>query len=295
MLDVSLRELEYVAALEAARNFTRAAQQVHIAQPAFSQAIRRIERRLGITLFERTSRTVTPTAAGELLAAHARVILIDVTNAVAAARRIAGTIPVLSVHVSEPSLSTSRHVLSTLRAAFPEQEIRQTTLPHNQVRQGLVDGSLTLAVGEAIRAPGIQSILLTREAVGAILSVQHPLAAKKSIQLADFANYPIVSIDDTLSRWNLLVEKVFASAGIAPSWSRTTTFGAATGSDLVDDHRTILICVECMVVDQPAHRTWRPIEPCWSTDWYLSGRSDITTREEMETVTSQLAIRRAGP
>ncbi len=290
MLDVSLRELEYVAALEAERNFTRAAQHVHIAQPAFSQAILRIERRLGVKLFDRTSRTVDPTPAGALLATHARQILIDVTDAVTAVRRVAGTPPLLHVHVSDSSLTVPRQVLSALRTAYSGQAIRQTTLPHNQVRQGLVGGSLTLAVGEAIRAPGIQSRLLARETVGALISTQHPLATKSAISLSDLADYPIVSIDDTLSRWNTLVERTLTSAGVPPTWSRTTTFGAATGSDLVDDDRTILICVECVAAEQPSHRTWRPVRPTWDTDWYLSGRDDAITSEIIETVASKLAV-----
>ncbi|MFE4500044.1 LysR family transcriptional regulator [Rhodococcus sp. NPDC056743] len=290
MLDVSLRDLEYVAALETERNFTRAAQRVHIAQPAFSQAILRIERRLGVTLFDRTSRTVSPTSAGALLAARAQQILIEVTDALAATRRAGGAPPpVLHVHVSEPSLKIPREVLALLRTAFPDQAIRQTTQPHSQVREGLVNGSLTLSVGEVVRAPGIQTKLLAREFVGAILAAEHPLALKSVINLSDLATYPIVSIDDTLSRWNTLVERAFESAGVALTWSRTTTFGAATGADTVDDNRTVLVCVESMATVQPSHRLWRPITPTLSTDWYINGRDDTTTDRIIETVTTELA------
>lgn len=289
MLEVNLRDLEYISALETERNFTRAAQRAHIAQPAFSQAILRIERRLGVTLFDRTSRTVSPTPAGALLASRARQILIEVTDALAATRRTGGAPPELHVHVSEPSLKIPRAVLSILRTAFPDQAIRQTTQPHNQVREGLVNGSLTLSVGEAVRAPGIQTKLLARESVGTILAAEHPLAAKSALCLADLAAYPIVSIDDTLSRWNTLVQRAFESAGVAPTWSRTTTFGAATGADIVDDTRTVLVCVESMAAEQPPHRLWRPISPNLSTEWYINGRDDITTGRIIETVTTELA------
>lgn len=289
MLDVSLRDLEYVAALEIERSFTRAAQRVHIAQPAFSQAILRIERRLGVTLFDRTSRTVSPTPAGALLASRARQILIEVTDALAATRRTGDAPPVLHVHVSEPSLKVPREVLAALRTVFPDQSIRQTTQPHSQVREGLVNGSLTLSIGEAVRAPGIQTKLLARELVGAILSTEHPLALKSVIHLTDLATYPIVSIDDTLSRWNTLVQRAFESAGVALTWSRTTTFGAATGADIVDDTRTVLVCVESMATAQPPHRVWRPIAPTLSTEWYINGRDDLTTDRIIDTVTTELA------
>ena len=289
MLDVNLRDLEYVSALETERNFTRAAQRVHIAQPAFSQAILRIERRLGVRLFERTSRTVSPTPAGALLASRARQIIVEVTDALAATRRTGGVPPELHVHVSEPSLKIPREVLTGLRTAFPDQAIRQTTQSHSQVREGLVNGSLTLSVGEAVRAPGIQTKLLARELVGAILAAEHPLALKSVIKLADLATYPIVSIDDTLSRWNTLVERAFESAGVALTWSRTTTFGAATGADIVDDTRTVLVCVESMAAEQPPHRVWRPIAPNLSTEWYINGRDEITIDRILEAVTTELA------
>lgn len=289
MLDMSLRDLEYVAALETERNFTRAAQRVHIAQPAFSQAILRIERRLGVTLFDRTSRTVSPTPAGALLAVRAQRILVEVADALAATKRAGGVPPELHVHVSEPSLKIPREVLSVLRKAFPDRAIRQTTQPHSQVREGLINGSLTLSVGEAVRAPGIQTRLLARESVGAILAGEHPLAVKSVIKLSDLATYPIVSIDDTLSRWNTLVQRAFESAGVTPIWSRTTTFGAATGADIVDDSHTVLVCVESMATEQPPHRVWRPIAPNLSTEWYINGRGEMKIDRIIETVATELA------
>ena len=72
---MSLRELEYVVAVHRERNFTRAAQQLHMAQPALSQAILRLERRLGVRLFDRTSRRVEPTPAGHNLAVDALDII----------------------------------------------------------------------------------------------------------------------------------------------------------------------------------------------------------------------------
>jgi LysR family transcriptional regulator, transcription activator of glutamate synthase operon len=63
------------------RHFTRAADELHIAQSALSHQIRQLERELGTPLFERTSRRVTPTEAGELIAARARRVLADLDGA----------------------------------------------------------------------------------------------------------------------------------------------------------------------------------------------------------------------
>jgi len=75
---VELRQLRYVEAVARHRHFTRAAEELHIAQSALSHQIRRLEDELGAELFERTSRTVTVTEAGESVAERARVVLAEV-------------------------------------------------------------------------------------------------------------------------------------------------------------------------------------------------------------------------
>jgi LysR family transcriptional regulator, transcription activator of glutamate synthase operon len=75
---VELRQLRYVEAVARHRHFTRAAEELHVAQSALSHQIRRLEEELGADLFERTSRTVTVTEAGEAVAGRARGILAQV-------------------------------------------------------------------------------------------------------------------------------------------------------------------------------------------------------------------------
>jgi DNA-binding transcriptional LysR family regulator len=75
---VELRQLRSVEAVARHRHFTRAAEELHIAQSALSHQIRRLEEELGTPLFERTSRRVTPTEAGGAIAARARRVLAEV-------------------------------------------------------------------------------------------------------------------------------------------------------------------------------------------------------------------------
>jgi DNA-binding transcriptional LysR family regulator len=79
-----IRELRYFLAVAAERHFGRAAQRIGIAQPALSRAIRGLETRLGVTLLERTTRSVELTPAGAVLEAEARAV---VAAAEAATRR----------------------------------------------------------------------------------------------------------------------------------------------------------------------------------------------------------------
>ena len=78
---MELRQLRSVEAVARHRHFTRAAEELHLAQSALSHQIRRLEQELGTPLFERTSRRVTPTEAGLVIAARARRVLAEVDAA----------------------------------------------------------------------------------------------------------------------------------------------------------------------------------------------------------------------
>lgn len=75
---MELRQLVYVEAVARHRHFTRAAEELHVAQSALSHQVKKLEAELGTELFERTSRRVVPTAAGEAVAARARRVLAEV-------------------------------------------------------------------------------------------------------------------------------------------------------------------------------------------------------------------------
>jgi LysR family transcriptional regulator, transcription activator of glutamate synthase operon len=75
---MELRQLRYAEAVVRHRHFTRAADELHVAQSALSHQIRKLEAELGVELFERTSRSVIPTEAGVAVAARARRVLAEV-------------------------------------------------------------------------------------------------------------------------------------------------------------------------------------------------------------------------
>ena len=100
---MELRQLRYLVALADERHFTRAAEREHVAQPALSQQIRRLQHEVGVALVERTTRRVTVTEAGQTLVARARRILSEVDAANAEMQALAG---VRSGHVSVGAMHT---------------------------------------------------------------------------------------------------------------------------------------------------------------------------------------------
>ncbi len=75
---MELRQLRYVEAVARHRHFTRAADELHVAQSALSHQIRRLEAELGTELFERTSRSVATTEAGDAVADRARAVIAEI-------------------------------------------------------------------------------------------------------------------------------------------------------------------------------------------------------------------------
>src|SRR5579871_804993 len=87
---MDVAQLRYLVALAEELHFTRAAAREHIAQPALSQQIRRLEEEVGLALVERTTRRVRVTEAGELLVARARRVLSELEAAGAELQALRG-------------------------------------------------------------------------------------------------------------------------------------------------------------------------------------------------------------
>lgn len=78
---MELRQLAYFAAVARCGGFSRAAEQLRVAQPAVSTQVKRLERELGMTLLARTTRTVALTPAGEVFLTHAQAVLEELDRA----------------------------------------------------------------------------------------------------------------------------------------------------------------------------------------------------------------------
>src|SRR3954451_21581153 len=113
---MELRQLRYLIAVADEQHFTRAAAREHVAQPALSQQIRRLEAELGLTLVERTTRRVAMTHAGELLVGRARRVLAEIDAAGGGLPGLGGVQP---ARLSVGALHTMGPVdLSLLLSAF---------------------------------------------------------------------------------------------------------------------------------------------------------------------------------
>jgi LysR family transcriptional activator of glutamate synthase operon len=217
---MELRQLRYLVALADERHFTRAAAREHIAQPALSQQIRRLEAEVGLTLVERTTRRVAMTEAGELLVARARRILAELEDAQAELGTLAG---VKGGRLSVGALHTMGPVdLSLLLAAFhrnhPAVELTVREQSSEELAEMLRDDEIDLAflsVTERIQSHGLELHHLVSEELVAVLPTQHPLASRDGVALSELAGDPFISFR-TGSRLRELLDSAAASVGFEP-------------------------------------------------------------------------------
>jgi DNA-binding transcriptional LysR family regulator len=182
------RELAYFLAVADELHFGRAATRLGIAQPALSKAIQQLERRLGVTLFERTSRAVALTEAGQVLSREARVAL-DAVSAAALRTRRAGTRDPCLLLAMKPGGDAG--LLPAILAAYEREpqvlpvEVVFGAGPSRMLREGQADAALLYAPPDQLS--GLDSEALLTEAPVAVLPASHPLAHRTSLRMTDLA------------------------------------------------------------------------------------------------------------
>ena len=214
---MELRQLRYLVALADERHFTRAAEREHIAQPALSQQIRRLEAELGLTLVERTTRRVSMTQAGDLLVGRARRVLAELDAAQAELASLAG---VQTGRLAVGALHTMGPVdLSLLLASFHrthpgiDLEVREQSSEElaEMLRVDEIDLAF-LSVTEHIQSRGLTLQRLVSEELVVVLPPAHPLAGRQSIRFGELADEAFISFRRG-SRLRELLDRAAEQAG----------------------------------------------------------------------------------
>src|SRR6201997_1889957 len=195
---MELRQLRYLVALADEQHFTRAAAREHIAQPALSQQIRRLEQEVGLALVERTTRRVTITEAGRTLVARARRILSEIDAANAEMQALAG---VRTGHVMLGTLHTMGPVdvslaLAVFHQRHPGVELTVREESSEELAEMLRDDVLDLAflsVTDRMESHGLGLHQLVSEELVAVLPGSHPLAGRAEVRMSELAHEQFIS------------------------------------------------------------------------------------------------------
>ncbi|MDH6195195.1 DNA-binding transcriptional LysR family regulator [Mycobacterium frederiksbergense] len=194
---MELRQLEYFVAVAEEANFTRAAERVHVAQPAVSAQIRHLERELGQQLFDRSRRTVRLTAAGEAVLPHARAALAAVADARTAVEELGelvrGSVVVGTVTAHDFDMPG---LLAQFHAAHPRVDITLTTDESDALLDGLLSGRLDAAivsVGAELPA-GLDAEVVTDQRIVAAVAAGHPWRRRRTVALRDLVDHPVIAL-----------------------------------------------------------------------------------------------------
>ncbi|KAA0109500.1 LysR family transcriptional regulator [Mycolicibacterium sp. P1-5] len=195
---MELRQLEYLVAVVEEANFTRAAKRVHVAQPAISAQIARLERELGQPLLDRTRRQVRPTAAGEAVLPYARAALAAVADARAAVEEVTalvrGSVRVSTVTAHDVDMPG---LLAAFHRQHPQVDITLGTEDSatliDGVRSGRFDAAI-ISVGTDDLPAGLDGFVVTDQPIVGAVAIDDEWADRRSITLAELADRAVISL-----------------------------------------------------------------------------------------------------
>jgi DNA-binding transcriptional LysR family regulator len=217
-MDPSIRQLQYFVAIADERQFTRAAERLHVAQPSVSSQVRRLEQMLGTPLFHRGRGPVTLTDAGRELLPLARHVLSDLAEVIHGVTEVEG---LRRGHVAigvPPSLATAflPAVLARFHLLYPGVSLEVMERDSQYLVEALESGMLDLALaGTPLFHPMLERVLLAVEELVVVTAVDHVLGDRQDVAIADLRDVPMIMFREGNTRSTTLA--AFDRAGFAPT------------------------------------------------------------------------------
>jgi DNA-binding transcriptional LysR family regulator len=192
---MELRHLRAFVAVAEEQSFTKASARLHVAQPALSVQVRRLEDQLGVTLIDRSRRTIGLTPAGDVLLEGARRLLYALEQTVDLVRRTGtGAIGRLSVgFVPSASNSTMPTILRRFSTSYPNVALDLRELDRSALVRGLRERHLDVAfMYLPFEDDAYEHYVVTREHWVVALPEDHRLAGRARVDAADLAEEPFI-------------------------------------------------------------------------------------------------------
>ncbi|MBL9210229.1 MAG: LysR family transcriptional regulator [Opitutaceae bacterium] len=263
--DVELRHLRYFVAVAAHGSFNRAAQVLHLTQPALSRQVKDLEAELGVLLLVRGKNTVSLTDAGERFYEEAREVL---ARADLAVQRVRGEQRRDVLRIGYAPSATAGILPRTLERSQAE---------HASVRVELVDVSPTEMIGlakkgrlDAIVAlepsltttPGFQWSVLRRVNLVLVMRADDPLALLKRVPPRRLREVPLVGLArENFPDYVPHLRRILKPHGVAPRFVALESDGVSTLFATVEAHRAAAILADSVVGIMPRTLVCRPFSP----------------------------------
>jgi DNA-binding transcriptional LysR family regulator len=190
-----LRRLQYFVAVARERNFTRAAERLHVAQPALSRQVRLLEQELGVELLHRTTHQFELTEAGAFLLERGPVLL-DAADELWRNVRTYGTGErggVLIAYGGSASYETAPRLVRALTERHPGIAVTTAVKSVDEIAAGLRDGSIGLGLVRcAAQTADLEMRTIRLERQGLLIRRDHRLASRAAVSIGDVADDPLL-------------------------------------------------------------------------------------------------------
>jgi DNA-binding transcriptional LysR family regulator len=267
-----LRLVRYFVAVAEERNITRAAERLHISQPALSAAVRQLEQQLGVELLDRSDRVLRVTPAGEVLLSEGRELLASADRVFEAVRgRDAAVVGRLRVGLTP----TARHGLgpallgaSAARASgvmlYPQEDTTGALL--RDVRAGRLDLAVLFCAPEGSAEPWVDEPAVVH------LPADHPLASRSSVALEELAGETFLVAESAESGgFTARVLEMCAARGFSPV-VRPDPY-PDLGLQAVREGLGVVVYVRGAFPDEVPGSVFVPVEPVVTFPFSLAWRS----------------------
>ena len=206
---MNLRDLKYLVAVADSRHFGHAAEHCFVSQPTLSGQIKKLEQELGVTLFERTKRSVETTPLGEAIVAQARQVLEQAETLKRIARThqdpLVGPLRLGAIPTLSPYLMPL--ILKPLKKQYPQIQLILTEELTDTLLTRLGKHELdAVLIATPVENPDFETLPLFEEPFWLVHPRSHPLARKKTIVQSDLVSTDLL----LLAEGHCLAEQAMA-------------------------------------------------------------------------------------
>lgn len=218
---IEVRHLRYFRAVAEELHFGRAAVRLHVAQPALTRQIQRLEEEVGVLLLKRTQRSVELTPAGALFCERAKMILDEIAKAAIDARRVEageyGRLTVGFIHSSTYGLMPA--VLERFRHMYPDVELDLREMTVTEQLDALVRGIIDVGLlRPGASDPRIAMVPILEEGFLLVVPKGHPLATAGSVRLEELARERFIMFSQKQSPlFHSRIMRMCEGAGFSPN------------------------------------------------------------------------------
>ncbi|BBH19671.1 putative HTH-type transcriptional regulator YcgK [Paenibacillus baekrokdamisoli] len=216
---MEFRQLQYVIQIAKEKNFSRAAEKLHIAQPSLSQQLSKLEKEIGVLLFRRTTNSVELTHAGSVFVAKAQGILdnieqlkqeLDDLAHMRKGKLVVGSLPITGSHVLPL-------VLPVFGKLYPEIEVVLVEDSSSRLEQLTASGQTDLSLlSLPLEDPSLEWVPIIDEEICLAVPPEHPLVkTNEPVRIADLASEPFIVLKKGQGFRQIAIE-LCSSAGFEP-------------------------------------------------------------------------------